>query len=148
MDEWASIIRGTLKLRPHEDIVIPRSKVKHPLHVGFKRSIGEPKGQIADYRLRLIDGRSIHVREYKDCYKVHWDIVDPSVNPIEHLRYDAPHWYSMILYTAGVVGGALTARVLRGNPMLGGLFGITLLLLTDVINGNSKHRKISTINLP
>jgi hypothetical protein len=48
----------------------------------------------------------------------------------------------MILYTAGVVGGALTARALRGNPMLGGLFGMILILLTDVINGNSKHRRV------
>ncbi len=131
MHGWVSIIRKVLTLKPHEDMLIPKASVKHPLAIGFKRSIGEPKGQSADYRLRLIDGRSIHVREYKDCYKVHWDIVDPSVNPIRHLKYDAPHWYKMILYATGVVGSVLTARVLRSNPVLG-LFGIALLLLAEL----------------
>ncbi len=143
MHEWISIIRKTLALKAHEDIVIPKSNVRHPLHVGFKRSIGEPKGQIADYRLRLIDGKSVHVREYKDYYRIHWDIVDPSVNPIEHLKHDAPHWYSMILYATGIVGGVLTARILRGNLMLGGLFGMILLLLADTMNNRFKDKGLS-----
>lgn len=130
MHEWVSIIRKVLALKPHEDILVPKASVKHPLTIGFRRSIGEPKGQSADYRLRLSDGKSIHVREYRDCYKVHWDMVDPSVDPIRHLKYDAPHWYKMIIYTSGVLGSILTTKV-RSNPVLG-LVGVALLLMAEL----------------
>jgi len=117
MDEWTNVIKRVLSLKPHKDLYIEKRRVTHPLYAGFRHSIGEPKGQIADYRLRLINGRSIHVREYKDHYRVHWDIVDPSVNPLLHLKYDAPHWYNILISTIGVAGGLLTQKGLHYGLM-------------------------------
>lgn len=62
------------------------------------RSIGDPDGQISDYRIVLRgDPRSIHIKEYDTFYKVHWDYMDPSINPILHILLDAPHWLERAL---------------------------------------------------
>lgn len=70
----------------------------------FKRHVGDPEGQIADYRHPLKDGAGIHLKKYSDHYRMHWDRKDPTIDPIGHLVEDAPHW----LATAGVASiGAL-----------------------------------------
>lgn len=60
--------------------------------MGYYESSGEPKGQVADYRRALSDGRGIHIRVYSDHLTAHWDRKDPSTNPIGHLLQDAPGW--------------------------------------------------------
>jgi len=72
---------------------LPKSIMKHPLLDGFRRDIGLPKGELANWRLGLKDGSCVHVREYVDCYAVHLDKVDPNVSLIEHLRKDLPDFY-------------------------------------------------------
>ncbi|MEM1971395.1 MAG: hypothetical protein QXM92_02915 [Candidatus Anstonellales archaeon] len=81
------------------------------------KSIGDRDGQIADYRIvriappppphsssssstpttTTVDLRSIHIKVYNEYYKVHWDYVDPSKNPLLHLLLDAPHWLEKAL---------------------------------------------------
>ncbi|BAB59575.1 TVG0422635 [Thermoplasma volcanium GSS1] len=57
----------------------------------FRRSIGEPKGQIADWRCTFPgDPRSVHAVEYIDRYEIHVDKFDPSKHPLKHVVYDAP----------------------------------------------------------
>ena len=104
--KWKKIIRIVLKLDPHKSLLVSKREVKHPLECGFVRSLGEPRGQLADYRLVLEDGRSIHVREYYGYYEVHWDKRDPTVDPIGHLVEDAPHW--LVLSTIIFIGSMIT----------------------------------------
>mgnify|MGYP001773268492 CR=1 FL=1 len=110
---WSRIIHKVLRLPAHKDIVVEKSStLVHPTLVGFRRSIGEPHGQSADYRLRLYDGRSIHVREYSDHYRVHWDRVDPSVSIVAHLKHDAPHIYMLLLGILSVSTGIMLGNIL------------------------------------
>ncbi|MCS6768220.1 MAG: hypothetical protein RMJ59_05135 [Candidatus Nitrosocaldus sp.] len=109
---WGRIVEDVLDLPAHRDVVISKCWIVHPTAVGFRRSIGEPKGQIADYRFALHDGRGIHVREYGDHYRVHWDMVDPSVSIVTHLKRDAPHIYMLLLGVLGVSAGALLGGIL------------------------------------
>jgi len=76
----------------HQDVEIMKSSVPHPLGEGFAGRMGDLQGQLADYGMRLQDGRGIHVREYSDRFLAHWDKVDPSGDPFGHLVQDAPHW--------------------------------------------------------
>ncbi len=111
MIEWSKIVEKVLTLPAHEDVIVKKSAIIHPTLVGFKRSVGEPHGQRADYRLRLYDGKSIHVREYNDHYRVHWDKVDPSTSVIAHLKHDAPHIYMLLLGILGI-SSALLANII------------------------------------
>jgi len=69
-------------LKPHTSITISKTSIEHPLQAGFKKTIGEPAGQIADYEYIFSDGSRVHVREYKDIYEVHWDVKSPTVDLI------------------------------------------------------------------
>ena len=105
---------------PHREVKIPKEPSGSLEGVGFKRSIGRPAGQIADYRKATSRGKSIHVREYGSFYKIHWDHVDPSIDAIEHLRRDAPEEYVLLTTSIGgsigmgigfLVGGKKRATV-------------------------------------
>jgi hypothetical protein len=78
---------------------------------GYYVSTGLPKGQIADYRKRLADGRGIHVRQYANgVMTAHWDRVDPSHDLIGHLLIDAPVWTAFLAVASVVVLSAWGAR--------------------------------------
>jgi len=89
---WEEVVSKVLALKPHEPIAIPKGQLPPPSQAGFKLSVGGPRGQLADYRLKLKDGRSIHVVEFKDRYEVHWDLADPEEKPLSHLAVDSPKW--------------------------------------------------------
>lgn len=74
----------------HDAIEIPYQTGQRLINHGYYESIGSPKGQRKDYRRRLPDDRSIHIRDYGDRMTMHWDHVDPSANPVGHLVRDAP----------------------------------------------------------
>ena len=103
---WANVVSQVLSLPAHYDISVPKCGYVHPLQAGFVAHVGEPKGQIANYRMTVSDGRGVHVLEFQDSYWVHWDKVDPLTNPIGHIAEDAPHWGSVlgVLAVAGVIG--------------------------------------------
>jgi len=93
MLSWRDFICKILENPPHVDITISKHLVANPLEEGFTETfLSEPQGQLRDYELILPDGKRIHIREFKDRYRAHWDIVSPSVDVLEHLRRDAPHW--------------------------------------------------------
>lgn len=92
---WLNKIFQVRQLAPHVDIRIELWEVG-PIPTAFKKHIGEPDGQNADYRYTLKDGSGIHLKVYSDHYKMHWDKRDPSVDPLGHLSIDAPHWLAAI----------------------------------------------------
>ena len=57
----------------------------------FRRSVGERKGQIADWRASVNGSeRGIHVVEFPDHYTIHVDRYDPGKRPVMHLVRDSP----------------------------------------------------------
>ena len=99
---WFTIEIIVLRRPCHEDLRIEKWRVQHPSSAGFYYSIGEERGQKADYRKCLDDGRCLHVKEFQNYYLVHWDHVDPFNNPIGHLIVDAPHWLLFVILAIGV----------------------------------------------
>jgi hypothetical protein len=95
--EWEALIQKVLSLPAHKNLKISKDEFLHPLLAGFRKTWGEFRGELANYRKRLLDGKSIHVREFRRVYKVHWDHVDPSVSLLKHLLKDAPHWLVVIV---------------------------------------------------
>jgi len=81
----------------------------HPQVVGMTLSIGLPEGQVADYRYAFSDGSGVHVKDFGGHYQVHLDEVHPGVDPIEHLRRDAPE---------ALIGGSVAL-----GAIIGGIFG-------------------------
>ncbi len=82
----------------------------HPRRAGMKQSIGLPEGQLADYRRLLSGGRGLHVKVFRNHYEAHIDEVHPDVNPIEHLRQDAPGVFIGGGVALGAAVGAAVGR--------------------------------------
>jgi len=98
---------------PHVELKIPAYCLPHPERAGFRKSIGGAPG--VHYRLPLPDGSSVHVRLYKGYYYVHWDIRDPSVDPIGHLLHDAPHYLVIPLLAGGLAAFSKAQEVYSRN---------------------------------
>lgn len=86
MQRWE---RQALSNEAHEELRLEKVTGEELLALGYHRSLGTPKGQKADYRKALDDGRGLHVRVYSDRATVHWDRTAPSVSPVGHLIDDA-----------------------------------------------------------
>jgi hypothetical protein len=138
MLSWVSIINEVLRRPPHEDITIPEGLLPDPEIVGFIKTIGEPQGEIAQYELTLHDGRRIHVRRFRGFYKVHWDYFSPLRDPINHLRYDAPHWWVLSITSLSSALGALIGHLIDKEK--GAFYGL--------IAGHFAGLFISYITLP
>jgi hypothetical protein len=85
--EWTLLAPLVLALPLHARYLVPREAVPHPEDAGFYRSIGLASAA-AHYRLPLPDGRGLHVHEFLDHFRVHWDRVDPSVSLVGHFVHD------------------------------------------------------------
>jgi hypothetical protein len=108
------MLSQTLRKMPaHTDIIIPKSLIPNPEAEGFRRTLGEPRGQKADYELTLEDGKRIHLLDYGDHYKAHWDWFSPLVDLIKHLLYDSPHWLVVGIIAAGIGSAILMDSLLR-----------------------------------
>jgi len=102
---WDGIGARVLRKRYHVDLRIAKDAVSHPSSAGLVCHTGDPRGQRADYRRPLPDGRGIHVKEFADRYEVHWDKVDPTEDFLGHVLADAPHWL--------LFGGLLGVKLAR-----------------------------------
>jgi hypothetical protein len=102
-----ALLDQVLSFPAYAELTIPKGAIPHPLALGFEQSLGEPHGQVADYRAALPDGRGVHVRDMIGEWAVHWDKVFPSFERcVDHLREDSPGWYSVLqfgLVIAGIV---------------------------------------------
>ena len=59
----------------------------------WRQAKGWPRGQVADFRRRLPDGRCEHVRLFSDgTTSAHVDLVDPGEAPFWHLVLDVLPW--------------------------------------------------------
>ncbi|MFI5449778.1 MAG: hypothetical protein ACHQ03_08455 [Candidatus Bathyarchaeia archaeon] len=111
---WTVNVNSVLLLQSHQKMTISKFGSTNPSKAGFVRTyIEESENQISDYRRTLPDGRGIHVREFSDCYVIHWDKVCPLVNPIEHINQDTQ--YGPALSALAVGGIAFAAIAFLGS---------------------------------
>ena len=87
--------------RMAESFWIPREEFAMP-EGAQETMLGYPKGSIRQYRLG-----TMHIREYKEGFEVHWDKVDPRKDPLGHLAKDAPEL--LVLGVGGVIIGGIVA---------------------------------------
>ena len=79
----------------------------------FRKSVGELKGQTADWRATVGGSdRGIHVVEFDDHYEMHVDQFDPRKNPIKHLLVDSPK-YGFAIGAATLGIGTILAIIRR-----------------------------------
>jgi hypothetical protein len=124
MNSWFEIIPSILQNPPHVDISIPNHLVREPTQEGFRETLGDLQGQIKDYELTLKDGKRIHVRKFDKFYRVHWDRFSPVIDPINHMRYDAPHWWIASCALGGAGLGALSCKDRVAGAITGGILGV------------------------
>jgi hypothetical protein len=89
----------------------------------MKERLGEPQGQVEDYGWTFLDGRSIHIRVYPNEYRIHWDMFDPAIDWINHLRHDAPQWWVVLTTIAGGIIGCATSKNKASGVVAGALCG-------------------------
>jgi len=114
---------------PGEILRLPKYVLPHPEDAGAARSVGLPLGQAADFRWRLRDCRSLHVRDFQTHYEAHIDFVDPSCDPVEHLRRDLPEGYVGAVAAIGGLLGALIGGS-REAAVVGAGLGAAVAALT------------------
>lgn len=110
---WETVVPVVLSKPAHHDVLVSKSDILHPIFAGFDNSLGNPQGEISNYRRALADGRGIHVREFPDYYAVHWDKFDPNVDWFNHLRYDAPEWGVLVSAAIGGLTGYATVKSVK-----------------------------------
>jgi hypothetical protein len=84
---WNAIAVAVMALPKHGRLDVPRGHVPHPQEAGLYRSVGLAR-RCVHYRHAMPDGRGLHVHEFPDHYRVHWDAVDPSVSLVRHFLED------------------------------------------------------------
>jgi hypothetical protein len=115
------LVDRVLSLPPHEEVFIDKHLIPHPVELGFEQSLGEPHGQIADFRAEVHDGRGLHIRDHVGRWSIHWDRVFPSMTRwVEHLREDSPIWYGV--FVVGVIIAAVIVIFLLAR-WIGSLVG-------------------------
>ena len=130
---WGRLIKHLAEHGPGIKVKVPKDRIEHPLKVGFRKSIGLHFYR-KNYRLALPDGSCVHVEETKDHYIVHVDVKDPGLNPIDHLRQDAPGLWAALWagvgLSAGAIVGAKNGKQRGLMSVLGAIAGLIIGFLT------------------
>lgn len=113
---WNSIIEQTIsagKPLRFRKIMNNGEKIPSPDQAQpkiFVKSIGELKGQIADWRASFNKSKAgFHAVEFNDHYETHIDSVDPFKDPLGHLLSDSPD--TLVGVIAVIAIGVLLAYV-------------------------------------
>ena len=88
---------------PGDEIEVPKNVREFMLEEAEETILGQKNGAEKQYRYG-----NLHIREYNDKFLVHTDKIDPRVNPIGHLVYDAPE--VLIGIACGIFSGVNTAK--------------------------------------
>ena len=91
-----------------DEIEVPKEVREFMLEDAEETILGQKNGAEKQYRYG-----NLHIREYNDKFLVHTDKIDPRVNPIGHLVYDAPE--VLIGIACGIFSGVNTARKLSNK---------------------------------
>ena len=88
---------------PGDEIEVPKELREFMLEEAEETILGQKNGAVKQYRYG-----NLHIREYDDKFLVHTDKIDPRVNPLGHLVYDAPE--VLIGIACGIFTGVTTAK--------------------------------------
>jgi len=88
---------------PGDEIEVPKELREFMLEEAEETILGQKNGAVKQYRYG-----NLHIREYDDKFLVHTDKIDPRVNPLGHLVYDAPE--VLIGIACGIFSGVNTAK--------------------------------------
>jgi len=132
--DWTKLIKHLSERYPGIKVKVPKEKLKNPLEVGFRRSVGLHLRR-KHYRLALPDGRCVHVEETKDSYVIHVDVKDPALSPIGHLREDAPGLWTALTTGVGLSAGLVAGLKSDEHKGLATLAGTVLGLIVGILTG-------------
>ena len=93
---------------PGDEIEVPKEVREFMLEEAEETILGQKNGAEKQYRYG-----NLHIREYNDKFLIHTDKIDPRINPIGHLVYDAPE--VLIGIACGIFTGVNTARKFSNN---------------------------------
>ena len=93
---------------PGDEIEVPKELREFMLEEAEETILGQKNGAQKQYRYG-----NLHIREYDDKFLVHTDKIDPRINPVGHLVYDAPE--VLIGIACGIFSGVNTARKLSNK---------------------------------
>jgi hypothetical protein len=85
-----------------DEIEVPKELRPFMLEAAKETRLGHRNGANKQYRYG-----NLHIREYDDRYLVHMDRVDPLVDPLGHLVFDAQE--ILVGLAGGAIGGAKIA---------------------------------------
>ena len=88
---------------PGDEIEVPKELREFMFEEAEETILGQKNGALKQYRYG-----NLHIREYDDKFLVHTDKIDPRVNPLGHLVYDAPE--VLIGIACGIFTGVNTAK--------------------------------------
>ena len=88
---------------PGDEIEVPKELREFMFEEAEETNLGQKNGALKQYRYG-----NLHIREYDDKFLVHTDKIDPRVNPLGHLVYDAPE--VLIGIACGIFTGVNTAK--------------------------------------
>ena len=88
---------------PGDEIEVPKELREFMLEEAEETILGQKNGAKKQYRYG-----NLHIREYNDKFLVHTDKIDPRVNPLGHLVFDAPE--VLIGIACGIFSGVHTAK--------------------------------------
>jgi hypothetical protein len=125
-------------------IIVPKSV--RPIMEYEETCLGSKKGAAKQFRYG-----NLHIREYDDHYAVHFDKVNPKINPLGHLLIDAPQ-YLIGALTALIVGERVGSSVYNHsitkgkNHMASMQEGVIAGLLSGLISGTTNYLATDTIS--
>jgi len=93
---------------PGDEIEVPKELREFMLEEAEETLLGQKNGSKKQYRYG-----NLHIREYDDKFLVHTDKIDPRVNPIGHLVFDAPE--VLIGIACGIFTGVTTKNLSSKN---------------------------------
>jgi hypothetical protein len=134
LEAWLEVAARLLEGPPHREACIPASSLPHPRLAGMRRTLGFGRG--AHYSLTLPGGARLHVRVRRgeSCYRVHWDLRDPLVDPVGHLLLDAPRLSAVLGGLVNTLSGLAGSLPLSIHSILAGLLtGVTSILATSIL---------------
>tara|TARA_E500000331_G_scaffold57785_1_gene52014 strand:- start:1935 stop:2318 length:384 start_codon:yes stop_codon:yes gene_type:complete len=111
---------------PGDEIEVPKELREFMLEEAEETILGQKNGALKQYRYG-----NLHIREYDDKFLVHTDKIDPRVNPIGHLVYDAPE--VLIGIACGIFTGINTVKKLSSKNSK--KLSITNVLVSSLMSG-------------
>ncbi len=120
---------------PGDEIEVPKELREFMFEEAEETILGQKNGALKQYRYG-----NLHIREYDDKFLVHTDKVDPRVNPIGHLVYDAPE--VLIGIACGIFTGLKIATKTSNKNFIANVLASSLMsgyLAYDLTKKMKKH---------